>query len=66
MKILWGMPYLLRPLAMRPSHINAHLPDVGHFLSLEPVKISLDGRARILEVSSSEMNRILQLHVPSQ
>lgn len=51
---------------MCPSHIDTHLPDVGHFLSLEPVKIGLDGRTRILEVPSGKVNRILQLHVSSQ
>jgi hypothetical protein len=66
MKNSGGIPYLLRPFAMRPSHIDAHLPDVGHFLSLEPIKIGLNGRARILQVSSGEMNRVLQLYVSSQ
>ena len=53
--------YLLRPFTMGPSHVNAHLSDVRHFLSLEPVKISLDGRTRILEVLGSEVNRVFQL-----
>ena len=66
MKDSRGIPYLLRPFTMCPSHIDAHFPDVGHFLSLEPVKIGLDGGARILEVSSGEVNRILQLHASNQ
>ena len=36
---------LLRPFTVRPSHIDAHFPDIRHFLSLEPIEVRLDRRA---------------------
>jgi len=52
---------LFAPITMAPSHAYRHLSDVGHLLSLEPVQISLDSRARIFEILSSQMKCVLKL-----
>jgi hypothetical protein len=47
---------------MCTSHTDAHLPEIGNFLSLEAVQVSLDRRARILEILCREMERVLELY----
>ncbi|KDN35069.1 hypothetical protein RSAG8_11907, partial [Rhizoctonia solani AG-8 WAC10335] len=40
-------------------HCDAHIPNIRHFLTLEPVKVSLDGRRRVLQVLGRGEQRVL-------
>jgi hypothetical protein len=42
----WGD--LLAPLTMASGHTNRHFPEIGNFLTLESIQISLNGRIGVL------------------